>query len=111
MFIPDFVKIALPFIGIILAIVIFFYRGNVFTNQITSERFMVLSLLSYGLIDLATRAQYPFIIFAVIFSVSVIFSNGKFYKDKKESEAFFSMMLFLISIMSLNYNFGTSYLV
>lgn len=92
-----------------LAIAVFLHRGNVFTSQLNSERFMVLSLFAYGLIDLATRAQYLFIIFALVFSLAVISSKGTFYKDKKESEAFFSMMLLLISIMSFIYNSGTAY--
>lgn len=104
MFISDFVKIALPCVGVFLAVVTFLYRGNVFTNQTTSERFMVFALISYGVIDWSTRSHYLFIFFAFIFSVGIIAAKGKFYKEQKESEIFFSLMLFLISVMSYVYN-------
>lgn len=110
MFIPDFVKIALPCIGMFLAVVTFLHCGNVFTNQITSERFMVFTVISYGIIDLSCRSNYLFITFALIFSVGIIAYKGRFYKEKKESEILFSLMLFLISIMSFVYNSDASYL-
>ena len=110
MFVPDFVKIGLSCIGMFLAVVIFLYRGNVFTNQLTSERFMVFATISYGIIDLSCKSNYLFIVFALIFSVGIVATKGKFYKGQKESEILFSIMLFLISIMSYVYNSDPSYL-
>lgn len=110
MFIPDFVKIALPCVGVFLAAVIFLHRGRVFTNQPSAEWFTAFLFFAYGLIELAASSLYIFTFFAFVFSIAVIASKGKFYKDKIESEVYFSMMFFLLSAISLVHNIDSIYL-
>ena len=110
MFIPDFVKIALPCVGVFLAAVIFLHRGRVFTNQPSAEWFTAFLFFAYGLIELAASSLYIFTFFSFVFSIAVIASKGKFYKDKMESEVYFSMMFFLLSTISLVHNIDSIYL-